>query len=623
MERVLAALDGVTPYGDGYKALCPVHDDHRPSVNVKQGQEGVVLICRAGCDTGEVLARVGLNYEDLFDAPPQYDQRNGAKPAREHVYRDASGEPVARKLIWPKGHDPSSTWQHFDASGQWVSKLGTTQLALGPYRQHEARAAAAAGLEVWVSEGEKDTDSLVREGVVAISTNGGAGYWPDSFADCLVGASRVHVVTDFDEPGFEYARKVKASLDRRGIPSSCWLGKLTSPGSDISDHLAHGYALDDLVSFDPFADATGSTPAEDAPPPAILEFISAAQLADEVDNTPPAGFLFNPLWPADAYGVLAAEKKAGKTWISLDMVVSAASGTPWLGIYEVERAGPVLVFLGEGGKRKMLRRLRAIGEDRGVDIAELPITFCFRVPHLTNEEHRAEIRRQIEREAPVLVVIDPLYLAARGAKGASLYDMGEVLEAVQILCQRHEAALCIIHHWNQTGTGRSADRMSGAGPAEWGRVLASVSVNHRRTDPDTKASTVTLDIEFTGDEIPDTEVRIRRHVWTDNPDDLDSPMHYCVDQLEAVAKADPDDTLTPAARRVLAVLKATDAELNTSDIGDRLAVDNTGLKCLTQRTIQAALTSLKDAGHAQITRIDGRTAYWRAHTPEKEAENAS
>ena len=35
------------------------------------------------------------------------------------------------------------------------------------------------------------------------------------------------------------------------------------------------------------------------------------------------GWLIRGLWPADAYGIIAAESKAGKTWLALDLAVSA------------------------------------------------------------------------------------------------------------------------------------------------------------------------------------------------------------------------------------------------------------------------------------------------------------
>lgn len=380
------------------------------------------------------------------------------------------------------------------------------------------------------------------------------------------------------------------------------------------------YGDDNLGEWgDPLAqpEPTASTAPEDLPK--ILEFMTAAELAAEVDNAPPVGWLCRPVWPADAYGVLAAEMKAGKTWAGLDLAISVASGTDWLGTYPVDTSGPVLVFLGEGGKRKMLRRARAICEARGVRFEDLPIKLCFRVPHLTALLQVAEMADEIDATRPVLVIIDPLYLAARGAKSSDLIEMGGHLEAAQVLCQRAGAALVIVHHWNKTGEGTGAKRMTGAGSAEWGRVLVSVSVRSRHTDPDGRTSVI-LDWEFMGDEIPETELRVRRQVWAEDADDLSSPMHYVVEVIDA-DKAEGGGaaaTIRPATARVRAVLEAATGWMAVREIGDVLAAEGSPLKA---RTIQMSLKELAGEGSAVSFGTGPHPYSWRSAAL-AEAENA-
>jgi len=331
------------------------------------------------------------------------------------------------------------------------------------------------------------------------------------------------------------------------------------------------------------------------------------------------------VWPADAYGILAAEQKAGKTWSGLDLVVSVASGTPWLGMYQIDRPGTVLAFLGEGGERKMKRRLDAICASRGLSLADLPIRFCFRVPTLTSLEHMLEVNEEITAHKPVFVYLDPLYLAAKGANGSQLYEMAAHLSDVQILCQRQDAALMIVHHWNKTGEGKGSKRMSGAGPGEWGRVLISVSVVTKHTDPETKRTDVVLEWGFEGDEIPDEEIRIRRRVWSDDPDSLVAPMHYEIEQLgDCYLPITEDDNLPamrPSAARVLAVLNVAASALTTHHIGDELAADSTGVP-LKKRTIQAALEELEGMGLAEKLDGFGSTHVWRIPGGSRSTEEA-
>jgi hypothetical protein len=115
----------------------------------------------------------------------------------------------------------------------------------------------------------------------------------------------------------------------------------------------------------------------------------------------------------------------------------------------------------------------------------------------------AAIQAELAAHPAALVVLDPLYLAAAGASGANLYDMGGVLQAIQGVCQAAGCALLVVTHWNKTGDGRGADRISGAGPAAWARVICSVAVHYRGSDQD-GASAVVLGVELIGGEIADT-----------------------------------------------------------------------------------------------------------------------
>ncbi|MCA9312357.1 MAG: hypothetical protein KDA21_14180, partial [Phycisphaerales bacterium] len=69
MRKVLGRLEGVKRCGDGFMALCPGHDDHTPSLSIREGKDGRVLIkCHAGCTNPEILTAIGLAQRDLFPA---------------------------------------------------------------------------------------------------------------------------------------------------------------------------------------------------------------------------------------------------------------------------------------------------------------------------------------------------------------------------------------------------------------------------------------------------------------------------------------------------------------------------------------------------------------------------
>jgi hypothetical protein len=350
----------------------------------------------------------------------------------------------------------------------------------------------------------------------------------------------------------------------------------------------------------------------------------AAVLA-RIDTAGPPAWLVEALWPRDAYGIFAAEDKAGKTWAILDLALSVAAGVPWLGHFACPLAGRVLVFLGEGGERAMVRRLRAIAAHKHIDLGELAapglVRLCFRVPKLTSGAELEAIAAELAARPAALVILDPLYLAVgTGGAGADLYAMGAILAGIQGVCQTASAALVVVTHWNKTGEGRGARRISGVGPGAWGRVLASAGVAHRATAPD-GTSTVLLAVEVVGGEIADQRFRVRRQVRADDPGDLASPLHYAVEVLPDDNDSDRSQDsaaageLSPSARWVLAALRAGGAMQTAKQLGDRTAADGHPLK---ERTIQTALNRLAGAGLA-VGSGDGNglPRYWSPVDPEQ------
>lgn len=71
IENLLSRLEGVKrTAADRWLAKCPLHDDRHASFGVKLTDDGAILMhCFAGCDTGAILAAIGLSFNDLF--PPR------------------------------------------------------------------------------------------------------------------------------------------------------------------------------------------------------------------------------------------------------------------------------------------------------------------------------------------------------------------------------------------------------------------------------------------------------------------------------------------------------------------------------------------------------------------------
>ena len=82
-DRVLGAATGVRQSGPGrWSAICPAHADRRPSLSIRELDDGRVLIhCFGGCPVDAVVVALGLQLQDLY--PDQPGRSPGSNTPRE------------------------------------------------------------------------------------------------------------------------------------------------------------------------------------------------------------------------------------------------------------------------------------------------------------------------------------------------------------------------------------------------------------------------------------------------------------------------------------------------------------------------------------------------------------
>ena len=82
LETILSRVDKLKRTGQGrYIACCPAHADKRPSMNIRELDDGRVLIkCFGGCDNESILSALGLQFSDLFPEPVTPHGKRERKP---------------------------------------------------------------------------------------------------------------------------------------------------------------------------------------------------------------------------------------------------------------------------------------------------------------------------------------------------------------------------------------------------------------------------------------------------------------------------------------------------------------------------------------------------------------
>ncbi len=211
--EALSRLRGVKRNGNGWMALCPAHDDHNPSLSIKDSDRvGVLLHCFAGCSLERVRASLGIAPQELRSdgARPKCPSRqsNGYKPIRQaasefrRIVATYDYTDEQRKLLFQVvRYEPKKFRQRQpDGNGSWLWNLDGVRRAL--YRLPELLAADPSAT-VFVPEGEKDVDSLTERGFVATTNPGGAGKWCDEYNE---------VLPDNHNTGREHSEAVANSL---------------------------------------------------------------------------------------------------------------------------------------------------------------------------------------------------------------------------------------------------------------------------------------------------------------------------------------------------------------------------------------------------------------------------
>ncbi|MGO8873384.1 MAG: AAA family ATPase [Acidimicrobiales bacterium] len=347
LDRLEAALaaHGCDPKrrGEHLDAKCPAHHDRVASLTADQKPGLAVVNCHAGggCAAEDIVAAAGLTMSDLFDERPADDR---PKIAATYAYRDEDGTALFEVVRF----EPKDFRQRTpDGRGGWNWRLNGVRRV--PYRLPELRAAGTAGGDVFVVEGEKDVEAVVREGEIATCSPGGAGKWRPEYADAFVGVAEAIIVADRDVAGYRHALDVARSL--APVVGSVLIGE-PRHGKDVTDHLVAGLSLDDLgvPTFDeleqlcadsPEATVSPPAPAGDEPVPKMVAAPSRLKsgarfvLDDRADLEPIWGSGDEVLWASGEPLLIVGPTGVGKTTLGLQVLAAR------LGILDAVLGWPV------------------------------------------------------------------------------------------------------------------------------------------------------------------------------------------------------------------------------------------------------------------------------------------
>ena len=277
-ERILDALrqHGHTPKkaSGGWTCCCPAHEDRNPSLSIKAGEDGRVLVyCHShNCPAEAIVKAVGLGMADLMPdsasgtwktskaarkplpAPqtyktlddalaalarqPDHENKRLGKPDQVWDYHDRGGDIVGVVVRWDPPGGKKEIRQASVIGDGWTLKAMPEPRPL--YRLNHL-AKLPEGATVYVLEGEKAVDAAIRCGLVATTSTQGSQSAGKTDWSPLRGMNVV-ILPDNDDPGVKYAETV-ANLVNEAQALSVKLVRLVDhwpnlpAGGDLADVL--------------------------------------------------------------------------------------------------------------------------------------------------------------------------------------------------------------------------------------------------------------------------------------------------------------------------------------------------------------------------------------------------
>ncbi|MBU0569043.1 AAA family ATPase [bacterium] len=341
-------LPSLKANGSKGTALCPFHDDTKPSlsVNLETGQ----FNCFACNKKGSIFDFYMLKHSvDFGKAKEAITGQTGSlsrpqkKVVKTYDYTDESGNLLFQVIRYnPKGF----AQRRPDGKDGWIYNLKDTRRVLCNLSE------VIKTQEVFVCEGEKDVEALKSIGLTGTCNPMGAGKWRDEYSEWLKDKDGV-ILPDNDPGGKQHALDVAKSLN--GVAKSIKIVEL--PGipekGDLSDWITSQKAQgkDGEVIKEEFTRLIKEAPEwEEHKEQNPLSFLPRGSDLMNLDIT--VEWVVDRLIPKQSITLLHGKGGIGKTWLSLILGDAVSKGIPFMDLetqitdvvfVDFENSLPVLV----------------------------------------------------------------------------------------------------------------------------------------------------------------------------------------------------------------------------------------------------------------------------------------
>jgi 5S rRNA maturation endonuclease (ribonuclease M5) len=271
----------------------------------------------------------------------QAEAKLKCEPA-DYIYQRQDGSPY---LKVHRTADKDFVQYHREGT-KWI--LGAPAGPKIPYRLPELL--SAEHNEVYICEGEKDADNVLKLGFLATTNSGGSNGWTTNLNSYFRGRN-VTIIPDNDAAGDKWYTQVANGL--RGIAAEIRILKQPdlSHKGDVSDWIKAGGDADKLTAFKDAAAVTVdvmSVPprSEDAElpsklPPNVLKL----SYFEDFDKQAPTRPVLKNLFNLGETSAIIGPPGSGKSALEAEMVVAIVTGNDWRGHTNKLACGVVIFAL--------------------------------------------------------------------------------------------------------------------------------------------------------------------------------------------------------------------------------------------------------------------------------------
>ena len=393
---------------DEYRGICPFHHDTKPSfyVNAPTGK----WFCQGACKEGghviefiqkynrvsriEAIRFIKENYPGLL--PP------GKESKKEYVYCDRKGRAIYKVI-----KESERKFPVFVKKGnEWVPSGGDLEKIAVPYNLHRF----SESPEIWVTEGEKDAETISSMGYVATTFQG--ANWYDKYARFFTN-KHVVIIGDNDEEGEKFVQKVIEGMSN--MCKSIRQVKVPSPYKDITEWTENeGFAkvkeeIETKLSKD-----------------VVLRVKMGTVKRTHLRRNSNRRFIIPDLIPAGTVAVIAGDPKIGKSNMALRLA---------------DQAGSSLYIYLEGGEEEMAIKAERLNLKSEI-IFDFPPVMDYNLPKYVQEKINDvwfEWRKEVK-----LIVVDSISATEMADREKGLREILTMYRAFQEVVK--DKAIIMISH---------------------------------------------------------------------------------------------------------------------------------------------------------------------------------